>query len=392
MFKPEELIRQLRPFIGKRADEIWQSYLASDEEERKLIQHSLENLHSQRVDDYKKEKIILVPPHTLKQLHGDYPTGMVHYADQPLYPFAFLEKELQQHIGVFGRTGVGKSYFVKSLLLTHLHLNKPLLLFDWKSTYRDMAGYDVYFVEPGSEVYPFFFNPLDTEGIPKEHRKTYLRQMIELFIDSYLEDLKLLTVQGVESLLLRAVDELLDKKQQFTFHDIYERMFRFEGRFREMDWKTSALNLLYKLTRGPLGIVTQKSCDMECLTKQKLIFELSNIGSSKDKSFFIRTLLLRLYYHFRDLGSSSHMRLLVVIEEAHNILLRKGTGYESIVELLLRQIREFGVGICVVDQHPSLMSLPALGTYCTVAFNLRLAQDRRAMSSALNLEGIFHLS
>lgn len=381
----DELIKRLRPLVGKKADEMWQSYLASDEEERKLIQHSLENLHSQLVDDYTRERIILAPPYKLEQLHGDYPAGIVHYAEQPLYPFAFLEKELVQHIGVFGRTGSGKSSFVKGLLLTHLHLNKPLLLFDWKGTYRDLAGHDIHFAEPGSEEYPFFFNPLDTAGIPPGQQKTYLRQVIELSIDSYLEDLKLLTVHGIESLLLRAVDELSGKRQQPTFQDIHEWVFRFEGRMREMDWKASALNLLYKLTKGPLGIVTQKPCDIERLAKQKLIFELGNIGNEKDKSFFIRTLFLRLYYHFQNQGGSGHLKLLVVIEEAHNVLLRKSSGSETIIELMLRQIREYGVGVCIVDQHPSLISYPALGTYCSVSFNLRLKQDRDAMASALLL-------
>lgn len=386
MLGAEELVRRLRPVVGERAHRIWQSYLASDPDERKLIEHSLENLHSQRVDDYRREKILLTPPEKHEQLDGDYPAGMVYYADKPLYPFAFLEKELQQHIGVFGRTGSGKSTFLKALLLTHFQNSKPALIFDWKGTYAELAGSDIILLEPGSDTLPFFFNPLEMDAIPSGHRKTYTRQVIELFIDCYLEDLKLLTVHGVESLLLKSIDRLSSDSRPLDFHSILAVMENYQGRARETDWKSTALNTLYKLTNGPLGnVMREKSCRMEWLADQKIIFELTNVGNSKDKSFFVRSLLLRLYYHFREEGPSSCMKLLIVIEEAHNILLKKGTGFETIVELLLRQIREFGVGICVVDQHPSLMSLPALGTYCTVAFNLRLEQDRRAMASALNL-------
>ena len=388
MFGAEEIIRRLKPLLGQQADTIWNSFLASDEEERKLIQHSLEIMHSQAVDDYKQEKIILTPPSKFEQLYGDYPVGMVWYADKPLYPFALLERELVQHIGIFGRTGAGKSYLVRGLLLTHLLYNKPVLLFDWKGTYTDFTSHPagVLLFIPGSASLPFCFNPLDLEGIPSEQHKAYLRQVIDIFIDSYLEDLKLLTVQGVEYLLLLAVDNLMAKKGSLTFSDIYEWLTRFEGRMREMDWKTSALTILYKLITGPLGNVMQKSWNMEWLVKQKALFELNNAGSAKDKSFLIRTLLLRLYYHFQEKGTSDALKLLIIIEEAHNILLRKDSGYETIIELVLRQIREFGVGICVVDQHPSLMSLPALGTYCTVSFNLRLKQDRDAMASALLLD------
>jgi len=389
MFNSEELIRRLKgvPELRDKADAYWDSFLVSDEDERKLIQQSLEIMHSQAVDDYEQRKIILTPPSKFEQLYGEYPLGMVWYAEKPLYPFASLERELVQHIGVFGRTGAGKSYLVRGLLKTHLLYNKPVLVFDWKGTYTDFASSgNVLLFTPGSESFPFFFNPLDLEGIAPEQQKAYLRQVIDTFIDTYLEDLKLLTVQGVEYLLLLALDNLIEQKIPLTFHALYDLLNSFEGKMREMDWKTSCCDILYKLITGPLGkVMAGQSWGIEWLVKQKAIFELNNAGSAKDKSFLIRTLLLRLYYHFQEKGPAESLNLLLVIEEAHNILLKKGSGYETIIELVLRQIREFGVGICIVDQHPSLISLPAIGTYCTVSFNLRSKQDRDAMASALLL-------
>jgi len=240
---------------------------------------------------------------------------------------------------------------------------------------------------PGSTSFPFIFNPLDLGTIDREYQQTYLRQIIELFLDCYLDHLQLLTVHGVEYLLLLGVDELLAQKGTFTFHDLYGWLKRFRGKHREREWKTTALDLLYKLITGPLGkVMQQTSKGVDWLIGQRAILELNNVGSSRDKSFLVRTLLLRLYYHVQQQGPTRRMRLFIVLEEAHNILLRKTAGCETIIELMLRQIREFGVGICVVDQHPSLMSLPALGTYGTVSFNLRLRQDREAMASALSLE------
>jgi hypothetical protein len=386
MFTAEEMIRRLKPLLGPQADAMWESYLAADPEERKIMERSLENLHSHIVDDYNNERILLTPPSRLEELYGEYPAGMVWYADKPLYPFAFEECELNQHIGVFGRTGAGKSFFVRHLL-SHILPRKPVMVFDWKGTYSYLQNSNVHFFHPGSSSHPFTFNPLHLDGIPEERRATYLRQVIDLFLDSYLGDLKLLTVHGVEYLLLLCIDDLLTRKGCITFKDISNWIKRFKGTFREKDWKISAQNLLFKLTTGPLGKVMHgPGMDIAWLVRQRAVFELNNIGSAKDKSFFIRTFLLRLYEHFQQQGTSKRMKLFIVLEEAHNLLLRKGTGFESIIELLLRQIREFGVGVCIVDQHPSLMSLPALGTYCTVAFNLRLKDDRDAMASALTLE------
>jgi len=366
------MIRHLSPLLGTEADILWQSYLVSDPEERLLIRHLLENLYNHYVDDYRSEKILLSPPSTLKQLLGQYPLGEVWYT-RPFYPFSLTEKELTQHISIFGRTGAGKSYLVKSLLS---HLAKAFLVFDWKGTYRD-TGSPI--ITLGND---FRFNPLDLNHIAPSHQSTYLRQIIELFIDCYLEDLRLLTVQGVEYLLLLTIEKLPSP----TFQSIYKSLKSYSSTFREMDWKISALSILFKLISGPLGkVMRNPSVEIAQLVKQQTIFELNNVGSSKDKSFFIRSLLLRIYYHFEKQGPSNALQLFIVLEEAHNILLKKG-GHETIIELMLRQIREFGVGICIVDQHPSLISLPALATYCTVAFNLGLKQDRDAMASALCLD------
>ena len=163
-----------------------------------------------------------------------------------------------------------------------------------------MCSKNVRLFQPGSTSRPFTFNPLDLEGIPEEHRKTYIRQIIDFFLDCYLADLNLLTVHGVEFLLLRGVDELLEKKETITFHDLNDWLCRFKGKYRETDWKTSALDLLYKLTSGPLGkVMCQSDRSIAQLARQRTILELHNTGSARDKSFLIRTLLLRLYYHFQ---------------------------------------------------------------------------------------------
>lgn len=383
MFTTQDLIKRLKPIIGNKSDPIWNAYLASDPQERRLTHQSLEQLHTQLIDNYQNEKIILSPPSNFYQLHGDYPIGTIIYADKSLYPFSLQETELTQHIGVFGRTGSGKTYFVKNLLLTHIKLNRPVIIFDWKGTYTDLPNLIPY--GPGSNTHPFYFNPLDLSCIDPEFHTTYLRQIVELLIQTYLENLQLLTTQGVETLLLKSIETLKTQQIPLTIQNLYHWINKYEGRLREMDWKVSATNILYKITKSPLGkVMTNKTVNLNWLCQKQILFELNNIGNAQDKTFFIKTLLLRLYYHFKNNGVTDRLQLLIVIEEAHNILLKKNS--ESILELMLRQIREFGVGFCIVDQHPSLISLPALGTYTTVAFNLNLKQDREAMASALNLE------
>jgi len=82
---------------------------------------------------------------------------------------------------------------------------------------------------------------------------------------------------------------------------------------------------------------------------------------------------------------------MVIIEEAHHILSkrigRNSTVGEGIMDTVFRELREFGVGICLMDQHPSEMSLPALGnTYCTISMNVKSREDVRTLSGAMLLD------
>jgi len=80
----------------------------------------------------------------------------------------------------------------------------------------------------------------------------------------------------------------------------------------------------------------------------------------------------------------------LVIEEAHHILLRKKqemTGTEAITDIILREIRELGESIILIDQHPSLISMPALGnTYTTICFGLKHKADMFTISESLLLD------
>jgi len=332
---------------------------------------------------------ILIPPPPQKTVDGSYSLGNTIWNDKTTWFFGLEEKELPQHIAIFGRTGSGKTNCSFLLLLQLLEKNKPFLIFDWKQSYRKICNKNsITLYTPGYYQAPFSFNPLDLNNIPEHSQEAYLRQLLSVLLNVYFRDLKLLSVEGVEYLLLRGFDYLKREKGNFTFFDLYHWATQYKTISRERDWKASLLNVLYKLTTGPLGDVLNpdQSINLEEIIKGRTIIELQWLGSPKDKSFLIQILLLQLYYHFSQQNPTPNLKFLIVIEEAHNILLKHLEDYETIAEMILRQIREYGVGICLLDQHPSLMSLPALGTYTTICFNLRAREDIQVMETALNLE------
>jgi DNA-binding MarR family transcriptional regulator len=62
------------------------------------------------------------------------------------------------------------------------------------------------------------------------------------------------------------------------------------------------------------------------------------------------------------------------------------TGNEAVTDVILREIRELGESIILIDQHPSLISMPALGnTYTTVCMNLKHKADMGTISESLLL-------
>ena len=100
-------------------------------------------------------------------------------------------------------------------------------------------------ISPGASEAPLYFNPLDLRDIPPNQRQSYLRQLLSLLLNTYFKELRLLSVEGAEYLLLRALDFLSRDKDTFTFQDLYSWILNFKAVHREKDWKTSVSNILY---------------------------------------------------------------------------------------------------------------------------------------------------
>jgi hypothetical protein len=75
----------------------------------------------------------------------------------------------------------------------------------------------------------------------------------------------------------------------------------------------------------------------------------------------------------------------VIIEEAHHLFLLTRKE-EDIADIIMREIRELGEAIIVIDQHPSKMSVSALGNLSTkFALTLSLNQDVASLANAMLL-------
>ena len=120
------------------------------------------------------------------------------------------------------------------------------------------------------------------------------------------------------------------------------------------------------------------------LLNKRVILELDGLSDS-DQAFIIGSLLLWIYHYRLRQPEREILKHFIVIEEAHHLFLETRKE-EDIADIIMREIRELGEAIIVIDQHPSKMSVSALGNLSTkFALTLSLNQDVMAIANAMLL-------
>jgi len=390
----EGLFRKLKPVLGKEIDALWLAYnTQTDARSRQEIVGILYSLASKYLDETFDKKLLLSVPEG-DVADGEYRLGQVIYAGEELHPFGLREDEWLRHVGIFGTTGSGKTNCAFLLLRELAAKKKPFLIFDWKRNYRDLLslasfeGLKIYTV--GRDIAPLFFNPMIPPAGTKPQE--WLKKIGEILSHAYFLG------EGVLYLLQNAFDKVYsdfgvyDGANEYpTFKDVLAILEKMEVKGRKALWMDSTLRTLGVLCFGEFGKVlnTRKPFPIAEILKESIVLELDALTNS-DKTFFIEALLLWIHHYRLAQAEREVFKHAIVIEEAHHILLRKKqemTGTEAITDIILREIRELGEAIILIDQHPSLISMPALGnTYTTLCFGLKHKADMFTISESLLLE------
>ena len=394
--KIDDVFRKLRPVMGPKLDLLWQEYVISGPEVRQEIERMLRIELARRLNETFESTDILLKPPPAQLAAGEYPAGQIHYARAECHPFGIREDEFIQHIGIFGRSGSGKTNLAYLLALDLIRAGKPFLVFDWKRNYRDLLSLpecrDILVFTVGRRVAPFCFNPLVPP--PGTQATVWLKKLIEVMCHAYFLG------EGVTVLLMRAMDSLYRRYGVYdqvpvrtpTMADVRDFLLERKPKGREAGWMESALRAVEVLCFGEMGRVLNnpQPLDVAKLLDRQVILELDALTNA-DKTFLIESLLLWVHHYRMAQEDREVFKHAIFIEEAHHVLLRKkqeATGEETVTDVILREIRELGEAIICLDQHPSLISKPALGnTYTTFAFNLKHRGDLAMMQDCLLLDG-----
>ncbi len=395
-------IKRLVPVLGKeKASRLETAYLLADEDTRKRILEMIDALKAAVFSDKDlKDAVLMEAPEKQMVSLGDIEFGMVLYGKKRMYPLMLERDSLLTHIGVFGSSGYGKTNLIHWLVLNLAKIEVPVIIFDFsKRNYRDLLAIPemkdkikIYTV--GRNTSPFRFNPLKPpEGIQISQ---WAKEFSEIFDHAYW------MLGGGRHIILKALDAIYEsyKPKMPRIEDLkdwLEKCRSNQSSSREKNWIATAERPLESLCFRETGEVFE--CDEGILPSKFLekgaitVLELDSF-STNDKTFFIEIMLQWLRDAALVSDSREKLKGVIILEEAHHVLNReksKRIGMETVIDLIFREVRELGIGMVYVDQHPSLISYPALGNtsthiYMNLGLDTKYSSDIMDASNMLGLD------
>lgn len=376
----EEKLRLLRPLLPPRH---WgflrmQFLFEKDWRRKREMEATMDLLLAQRLPGLQVDSILLPPPEK-SCLSGEYTVGEVIYPDQAMGSFGVREKEWIRHVGIFGKTGSGKTTLAMNLMRQICRHGKPFLIFDYKRNYRDLLRHPDFakqeiliFTVGRNDVVPFLFNPKSRPPGVEEH--VWTKQLAEIIEKVYL-------------LGPGANDVFMESAHHATFGEMKEAVDRQKKKARELLWWASVKRTLNAINYPGLGEMVNcgQGYSIPDLLNKKVILELDGLSAS-DQAFVIGALLLWIYHYRMRQPEREVLKHFLIIEEAHHLFLRI-CREEDIAGVIMREIRELGEAMVIIDQHPSKMSVSALGNLATkFCLALSLNEDIKAVANAMLLD------
>lgn len=387
-------IKKLIPVLGKdTAQRLSRAYLIGDETSKQRIVEMIDIVKASLIaDEDMRDAAIMEPPESCK---GEIELGHVLYGKRKMSPLRISKKQLLTHMGIFGSSGYGKTNLSLLLVKKLADEGLPVIIFDFsKRNYRDLVKtdlrdrIDIYTV--GRDIAPFKFNPL---GVPPGTAKPqWMKEFASVFDHAYW------LLGGGQHIVLKALNQIYEEKKRPRMSDLKEKMEHLSSNTsREKNWTATAMRPMESLSMD--GMREVFDCDngnkpSDLLVPGKItILELDAL-SPNDRTFFIEIVLQWLRDFLLVHGKREELSAVVIMEEAHHILNReklKKLGAETVMDTVFREIRELGVGIIYADQHPSLVSYPALGNtsmhiYMNLGLDSKYSSDIQDAASMLGLD------
>ncbi len=393
----DEKLKLLAPIIGEKRAYIFRQlyYVEDDLKARKEIECRIDALVSKLVKT-SYDRMIILPPPERSQCQGDICIGSVEYLGNIICPFSLRLRDLNRHCLIAGSTGSGKTSVAAKIIKELYHLNIPIIVFDWETSYRALAkNLDRFmvFTVGIDKISPIYFNLFRLP--PGIHYEEYAKALVTLVSHDYLGG------QGSDTVLLEFLLEAYEKRGTPIFADLVDIIKREvtdklnqKGKLggRSGLWKETVLRQNKFMSIGYIGTVldTQNHYPIDLLLDRWTVFELGNLKSPHDRAFITHYLLNQIMLHFQHKGFiSEELKLVIVMEEFHNLINigKQRTDMPDLIDQLFREIRKYGVGLVCIDQTPSeIPNAIYQNTNIKISFTQNTDKDLMAVARGMNLE------
>ncbi len=399
-------IKKLIPVLGKEtAQRLSKAYLLADEDMRKRIIEMVDVIKAAVFsDEALRDTLLMEPPPQNIAEQGELELGKVLYGKKELYNANISQQSLLMHVGIFGSSGYGKTNISYDLIKQISDMGIPVLIFDFsKRNYKDLINtelkerIEIYTI--GRNASPFRFNPLYPP--PGIELSQWMKEFASIFDHAYW------LLGGGRHIIFKTFNKLAEKMKEeiprLKHLKDYVNSYASAGvGSRERNWISTAQRPLESLCFRELGEVFD--CDIG-VTPLSFFEKLPNSDKGKitvleldaldvnDKTFFIEIIMQWMRDWLIERDEREKLFGTIILEEAHHVLNREKSsklGSETVIDLVFREVRELGLGVIYLDQHPSLVSYPALGNTSTHIY-MNLGLDTKHASDILDASNMLGL-
>jgi hypothetical protein len=377
----EKIAAKLRPLLPTQVDHWMRVRDMAEPELKTLIEKQILSVAYKRLGDFNTKILLSLPPEN--KCKGTLNIGTVLY-DKPKWPVAITQKELLQNMGIYGRSGAGKSNFCYHLIRQLDQLGIPFLFFDQKRNLRDMLfslKSNVHVYTAGRSLLKFGFNPFMTP--PGLEPSVYIGQMVDVMASAFTLG------EGAKSIIQKALTACYNQGNSCPItQDILSEIEAMEAKDRIRGWKISAIRALESLRFSNIASDPVSQADMtRALIHENTVIEVDGLSNGA-RSFLIPILYQWIFQVKLCSPGREKLEMAVITDEAHIVFAKQqGRSQETLMERLFRMTRELGIANIILDQTPSLMSRTVLANcYTNIFLNLSSVADQTLAASVCLLD------
>lgn len=249
--------------------------------------------------------------------------------------FLDVNRIFNPHMTVIGKTGSGKSYFVKGLLK---QMSKQTFY-----VFSPSDEYNAITEKENTELCNDILLPLSVENLAHFLNLNLTEETILQKIN--FEADKVYSVREITAAIVmyyKATNRNQGGQLSLNFLDQTEQ---------EIQLPQYALTLIQKLKNVKNLKFTRRPSEAVSL-KKSVIFDMSEY-SQVEQECILNYYLYRIYQKCKKVKDESARKHTIFIEEAHNFVPSvKNTLCKDIIVKLAREGRKYGIGVCFITQRP----------------------------------------